>query len=76
MFFFRTLIAGDHVVGVGSAVLDSHCGDMKQYVIDFTSDIGVRVGYLECAGNGGNGGTIFGASGAHQIGNPRIRRSV
>jgi len=27
----RTLVAGDHIVGMGSAVLDSHCGNMKQY---------------------------------------------
>jgi len=27
----RTLVPGDHIVGVGSAVLDPHHGSMKQY---------------------------------------------
>lgn len=28
----RILLAGDHVVGIGSAVLDPECGDMREYL--------------------------------------------
>lgn len=44
----RTLLAGDHVVGVGSAVLDPECGDMAQYLQSTRHVILVLHFFLSC----------------------------